>query len=101
MFYFLTILALSVFDIVATHYCIIVAGSFSIEANPLMRWVMIEWGLQWAYVLRIVGPLIGTPILLWARTKVKLAQWALWITVVLLSLIACYHLYNTQFFTIH
>jgi len=101
VFYFLSIFALSLFDIIATHYQIISYNSFEVEANPIMKWVMYQWGITDAYIFRMILPTLGVPFLLYLRSKSNAATWALNFILWVHILLAGWHLYITNFFNIH
>ena len=101
MFYFLAIFFLGLFDIVATHYQIVVYGSFSIEANPLMRWVMETYGILAAYGFRMATPLIAVPLLLFFEKDKRAVIWVLRGFLLLHVALVGWHFHVTDFFTIH
>ncbi len=102
MFFLSSILLLAIGDIVATHYSIIAYGTFAIEQNPLMKWVMESYGIRAAYIFRIVMPLIGVLILLWVREKsFTLGNRALWLMFYAHIALMVYHFYITKCFTLH
>jgi hypothetical protein len=94
MFYFFSILALALFDIVATHYHVVTYRTFDIEANPVMRWVMESFGMQTAYIVRMVSTFIAVVILLTVKHyNKKLGLTALRIVFAVHILLAGYHVY--------
>lgn len=102
MFLYISILLLALFDMVATHYSIVVYGTFAIEANPIMRWMMEEHGLRTTYAFRLFMAIFA--LLLMRRAELqhkKLARTGLWIFFLGHVTLAFYHIYITQFFTIH
>ena len=102
MFFAVSILLLSLFDIVSTHYYIVLYGTTAVEANPIMRWVMEAYGMQAAYIFRMIMPLLGLALIFWVRNKdYNLGQWSLRISFWAHGALGMYHLYLTEFFTIH
>ncbi len=103
MFYFLAIVLLSLFDMMATHYSVEVVGTYDIEVNPLMRWVMKTWGMTGTYLLRLLLPTILVPVLLHLRDNHQstTALAALRIALVAHTLVIGWHFYETNYFTLH
>jgi hypothetical protein len=67
-----------------------------------MRYVMEEVGLQASYWVRMSGPLVGVPILLWVRLKhFQLGTWSLRIVFAAHVAVLVWHFYITEFFTLH
>jgi len=101
MFYFISIFLLALFDIVATHYQIIVYGSYAVEANPVMRWVMETYGITTAYGVRLITAIIGVSLLLFVQQHEPRARWLLRFILVAYVALACWHCYISDLFTIH
>jgi hypothetical protein len=103
MFYLLSIMFLAIFDMVATHYLIIVHNTYAIEANPLMRWIMEEYGIPIAYVFKILVTLASVITLLVVKNiyKKTYANYFLFSVLIIHILLMCWHVYNTKFFTAH
>ncbi|MCI0563317.1 MAG: DUF5658 family protein, partial [Nitrososphaera sp.] len=60
---YILMLILSSLDIGATHYGLSLTGwDFAYEANPFMREVMRDWGMPWAYIIRIGVPALFMPL---------------------------------------
>jgi hypothetical protein len=101
MFYFLGICFLALFDIVATHYQIVVYNTYAIEANPFMRWVMETYGMTVTYILRMAVPMIIIPPFLFLKEDRREVIWILRFFLFAHFLLACWHIYLTNCFTIH
>jgi hypothetical protein len=104
VFLYVSILLLALFDIVATHYSIAVYGTFAIEKNPIMRWVMEDYGLRAAYIVRmgmVTGGLILVGLVHRMKEGKRIGLFALRAALVIHLTIAAYHLWITEFFTIH
>ena len=101
MFYLVSIFLLALFDIVATHYQIMEYGSYAIEANPVMRWVMETYGMTTAYGFRLISATLGVLLLLLLQQYRSYAIWLLRFVLVAYTAVVCWHIYITDFFTIH
>ncbi len=114
MFYFYSLTLLALADIAATHYQIWLAKTTAIEANPLMRWVIEDFGMPIAYVIRVAVPFILVPVILYTQELLKdqgeLSSWVdrLFASNRLLQLmfivhvgVILWHIYQTNCFTIH
>lgn len=80
----IVIILLAALDMAFTQYFIVCIGSFELELNPFMRWIMEDFGWGSAYLVRVALPSIGAPVLWWgtkrgnvvARVCLHIALWA-------------------------
>jgi hypothetical protein len=68
--------------------------NFTIEANPIMRWVMQNWGMGLAYVIRILIPAIFVPIFFVAREKYSLVNFLMYFLLACHIILMMFHAYN-------
>ena len=107
MFYIVAISILALFDVVATHYSIVVVGTTDIEVNPIQHFVLQHYGIAGMYIVKAVLTSIGL-IVFYKIGKITIeprAQlmsiWCFRIALIAHVILAAIHLNGTEFFSLH